>query len=401
MMDPTSSRRHFLRFLAGSPLAALPASAWQTLQDAAVITSPKDAMNVLDFEEAARRAIPPAHFGYMATGVDDDATLRANREGFKHIQLRPRRMVDISHVSMRCDLFGTAWETPIFICPAGSQKAFHPDGELGTARAAKSRKALQILSTVTTTSVEDVAQALGRPPWYQLYPASRWEVTEKLVRRAEAAGCPALAVTVDRSTGRNTETEQRYRKLDTRQCSLCHSTEPGAHNRRKPMFDGIDMTGVATNYPAMTWDFADRLKKLTGMKLLLKGILTHEDAKLCLEHGVDGIVVSNHGGRADETGRSTIESLPEIVDAVGGRIPVLVDSGFRRGTDIFKALALGARGVGVGRPYLWGLGAFGQAGVERVLDILRAELELVMKQCGTRSLEEINRSYLAIPGGRL
>lgn len=400
-MDASESRRQFLRFLAASPLAVLPAVAWQAAQESAVITSPKDAVNVMDFEEPARRAIPPAHFGYLTTGVDDDATLHANREGFKYFQLRPRRMVDISHINTRCELFGTTWESPIFICPAGSQKAFHPDGELGTARAAKSRKALQILSTVTTTSVEDVAQALGHPPWYQLYPASRWDVTEKLVKRAEAAGCPVLVVTVDTNAGRNTETERRFRRLDNRQCVLCHGTEPSGRLKRKPMFDGIDMTGVVSNNAAMTWDFAERLKKATPMKLVLKGILTHEDARLCVQHGVDGILVSNHGGRENESGRSTIECLPEIVDAVSGRIPVMVDSGFRRGTDVFKALALGARAVGIGRPYLWGLGAFGQAGVERVLDILNGELAMVMKQCGTRSLDEISRSYVTSPGVRL
>ena len=395
MIDPSESRRQFLRFLVGSPLAAFPAAAWQTSQEPYVISSPKEALNVMDFEEPARRAIPPAHFGYMATGVDDDATLKANREGFKHFQLRPRRMVDVSKINTRCELFGTTWETPIFICPTGSQKAFHPDGELGTARAAKSRKTLQILSTVTTTSVEDVAQALGHPPWYQLYPASRWDVTERLVKRAEAAGCPVLVVTVDTSAGvRNTETQSRFRRLDTRQCSACHTGQPGDRFKRKPMFDGIDMTGVTDNLRALNWEFAERLKNSTSMKVVLKGILTHEDAKLCVEHGVDGIVVSNHGGRETESGQGTIEALPEIIDAVGGRIPVLIDSGFRRGTDIFKALALGARAVGIGRPYLWGLGAFGQPGVERVLDILRVELETTMKHCGTRSLDEISKAYV-------
>lgn len=239
-----------------------------------------------------------------------------------------------------------------------------------------------------------MAQALGHPPWYQLYPSSHSEVTEKLVRRAEAAGCPVLVVTVDNTAGRNTETQQRLRRLDNRQCSACHGTEPGAHYKRYPMFEGLDLTKANTTYPGLTWDFVDRWKKQTSMKIVLKGIVTHEDARLCVEHGVDGIIVSNHGGRETESGMSTIESLTEIVDAVGGHIPVLIDSGFRRGTDVFKALALGARAVGIGRPYLWGLGAFGQAGVERVLDIMRGELELIMRQCGTRSLDEISRSYI-------
>jgi 4-hydroxymandelate oxidase len=383
-----TSRRQFMSFLAGSPLALMQA---QETPDG--LSSPKDALNVMDFEEAARRAIPPAHFGYMATGVDDDGTLRANREGFKKLQLRPRRLVDVSKVDLHTELFGTSWETPIFLCPAGSQRAFHAEGELGTARAASAKKTLQILSNQTSTGVEEVAQALGAPPWYQLYATTKWEVTEKVVQRAEAAGCPVLVWTVDNLPGRNTETERRIRKLDNRQCSSCHQQTP-AGLRAKVMYKGLDVTGVSITTPALTWDFVDRLKQATRMKLVLKGIETREDAQLCCEHGVDGIVVSNHGGRAAETGRGTIECLPEVIDAVRGRVPVLVDGGFRRGTDIFKALALGARAVGVGRPYLWGLGAFGQAGVERVLDILRAELTLIMKQCGTRSIAEIGRASI-------
>ena len=166
------------------------------------------------------------------------------------------------------------------------------------------------------------------------------------------------------------------------------------------MFDGLDMAGITLNNPAMTWESVRRLKALTRMKLVLKGIVTGEDAALCLENRVDGIILSNHGGRAEESGRGAIDCLPEVVDAARGSIPVLIDGGFRRGTDIYKALALGAGAVCIGRPYVWGLGAFGQAGVERVLEILRAELELVMKQCGARSIGEIGRSSLAIGRGR-
>jgi isopentenyl diphosphate isomerase/L-lactate dehydrogenase-like FMN-dependent dehydrogenase len=160
------------------------------------------------------------------------------------------------------------------------------------------------------------------------------------------------------------------------------------------MFNGIEMTTAITDFPALDWGFFDRLKKFTKMKLVLKGIETREDAKLGVEHGVDAIIVSNHGGRATETGRATIKCLPEVLDGVGGRVPVLVDGGFRRGTDIFKALALGAKGVGIGRPYAWGLGAYGQAGVERALEILQRELTLTMRQCGTRSIAEIGRSSI-------
>jgi isopentenyl diphosphate isomerase/L-lactate dehydrogenase-like FMN-dependent dehydrogenase len=167
------------------------------------------------------------------------------------------------------------------------------------------------------------------------------------------------------------------------------------------MYDGIDMTGVATQNPAMTWEFVDRLRKATSVKLLIKGIDTGEDAKLAVEHGFDGILVSNHGGRSTETNRSTIEALPEVVDEVRNRVPVFVDGGVRRGTDVFKALALGAKAVGVGRPFLWGLGAFGQPGVDRVLEILQAELKLVMGNCGTQTIADIDRSYVRTPDWRI
>jgi len=396
-------RRRFLKFLAASPLAAaFPAAAWQTQQSAgaannsAAFASPKDAFSVMDFEDAARRALPGAHFGYMASGVDDDLTLKANREGFQHIELRTRRLIDVSHVDTRVDLFGTTFDFPIFICPTGAQRMFHPDAELATARAAKSKGALQILSTVTSVSYEEIAQARGGPVWYQLYAPAKWEQAEHIIKRVEAAGCPALALTVDLLGGRNTETYNRARRDDKRDCNECHTGAPGSDLSVRPMFKGLDMTGFQMNSPSMTWDFVDRVKKTTKMKFLLKGLESREDAKLAVEHGVDGIIVSNHGGRSMETLKPTIESLPEVVEAVNGRIPVLVDGGFRRGSDVIKALALGARAVGIGRPYLWGLSAFGQPGVERVLDIMRGELQLAMRQCGTPSLAQITRATVAM-----
>ncbi len=398
-------RREFLRFLAASPLlAGVPleaianAFAQNTTASTAaagdVIAAAKDAVNVFDFEAVARKNLPPAHWGYMASGVDDDATLRANREAFSHYQIRPRRLVNVTKTDLSADLFETKWETPIFICPVGGHKMFHPEGEIAVARAAAAKKTLQILSTVTTSSVEDVIKARGGPIWYQLYPTSSWDVRQKLVKRAEAAGCPALVLTVDLSGGRNMETAERFRRLDTRRCESCHEPGPTGVYKRRPMFDGIDMTGVGVNDAALTWDDVRRLKDSMRMKLVVKGIETREDAELCLKYGVDGIVVSNHGGRATETGRATIDALSEVVQAVGSRIPVMVDGGFRRGTDIFKALAIGARAVGIGRPYIWGLSAFGQPGVEAVLDILRRELDLVMRQSGVRSIREIGAAHV-------
>lgn len=297
------NRRRFLQFLAQSPLLA---AAQQT---APVLTNPKEALNVMDFEAAARKALPPAHYGYLATGVDDDATLAANREGFKRIQLRPKRMVDVSsRADVSVELFGAKWETPIVIAPVGSQNAFHPEGEVAVARAAGAKKTLQILSTVTTSPIEQVAEAAGRPIWYQLYATSRWEVTEKVVRHAERAGCPVVVLTVDLPVGRNTETLERLKRTDTRNCVNCHPAGGGFFGR-KPMFAGIDMKGITLNQPVMTWELVRKLKELTRMKLVLKGIETREDAQACCEHGVDGIIVSNHGGRARRRageGRSSV-----------------------------------------------------------------------------------------------
>jgi isopentenyl diphosphate isomerase/L-lactate dehydrogenase-like FMN-dependent dehydrogenase len=402
---PNHNRRSFLKFLAGSPyvaaLGGIRAFAQRAPEIAEAIADPKEAFSVIDFEEAARRKVLPAHWAHMTSGVDDDATLHANREGFKHVQLRPRRLRDATKVDMRTDLFGTVYDGPIFTCPTSGEKSFHPDGELAVARATKARGTMQLLSTSTTTGVEDVNSEHGRPVWYQLYAPTAWDACEKLVRRVEAAGCPVIALTVDNTTGRNSETYLRALQKDLRQCLACHEGGLGPTVKGRKMYDGINMTGVAMQNPSMTWEFVDLLRKATSLKLLIKGIDTREDAHLAVEHGIDGILVSNHGGRATETGRSTIEALPEVVNAVGGRIPVFLDGGVRRGTDVFKALALGAKAVGIGRPFLWGLGAFGQAGVERVLEILQGELKLVMGNCGTQTVGAIERSYVATPDWRL
>lgn len=385
-------RRRFLAWAAASPLL--------TAQDSSIITGPKDAITIMDFEPAARAKLPPAHWGYLATGVEDDATLRANRDGYSRILIRPRRLVDISKIDTRVDLFGSTWDFPIGLCPVGNMRAFHPEGELPVARAAQTAKATQILSTMTTSPIEEVVSARGGPVWYQLYTSNRWDVTERLVGRAEAAGCPVMAVTVDTQAGRRTETFERFKRLDKRDCTACHSTKSGERYKRMSMFSGIDTSagGLSGHDPASSWTLLPKLKKLSKMKLLVKGIETGEDARLCLDNGADGIIVSNHGGRAGETGRGTIECLPEVVDAVAGRAPVLIDGGIRRGADVYKAIALGARAVCIGRPYLWGLTAFGQPGVERVIAMLRAEFELVMKQSGARSLAEIGKASVIVRG---
>jgi isopentenyl diphosphate isomerase/L-lactate dehydrogenase-like FMN-dependent dehydrogenase len=394
------TRRRILQSMLAAPALAGLAPALRAFgQDAdPLVTAPEKALDVFDFERLARAQLPPAHWGYLATGVDGDATLHANTAGIANYGLRVRRLVDVRHVDMSVNLLGRSWDTPIVLDPVGSQRAFHPDGEIAAARAAQSKKHLQILSTVSSNSVEDVSAARGEPVWYQLYPTDQWPVTQALVRRVEAAGCPALVLTADLQGGSNRLTLARSIPRDPRNCTECHATSRtrlSGFITGKPMFKGLDLSAVTDLIPPeMSWDYLKRLRDIWPRKLVVKGLVTREDAELAIEHGVDGIIVSNHGGRAEDSGRPSIDSLAEVASGVRGRVPVIVDGGFRRGTDIFKALALGANAVAVGRPYIWGLASFGQAGVERVLDILRAELLIAMRQAGTRNIAEITRSYV-------
>lgn len=430
MPNHEPSRRQFLAFLAGSPLlaaAGFNASdllrladatprgaedalavaqqvAQQGAQPAAMIQTATDALSVFDFEPVARQRIPVAHWGYLTTGSDDDGTIHANREGFERWALRPRRLTDVSRVDGGVTLYGARYPTPIVINPVGSQKAFHPEGELAVARAAKARNHLQVLSTVATTSIEDTIAARGGPVWFQLYHQSDWAITRQMVQRVERAGAPALVFTVDLLGGSNRETMMRDARRDTRTCSSCHlggAPRPGVSGRvddrdnsRKPNLTGYPPLTPIPEVGTPTWEYIDRLKNATRMKVLVKGIVTREDAELAVARGVDGLFVSNHGGRAENSLRATITSLPEVIQGTAGKIPVICDGGFRRGTDIFKAMALGATAIGIGRPYIWGLGAFGQEGVETVLAILRREFEVVMKQSGAPSIAAITRAHV-------
>jgi isopentenyl diphosphate isomerase/L-lactate dehydrogenase-like FMN-dependent dehydrogenase len=397
------TRRVFIKYLAASPLyAALPGFARSFAENPSsqnidgVITRCGDALDVFDFEPVARKNIPPAHWGYLVSGVDGEDTLRANRDAFARYQLHARRFVDVSKIDMSVELFGTRFNSPIILCPLGAQKAFHPEGEIAVARAAKARGHLQVLSTVTSTGVEEVAAARGAPVWFQLYTTSNFEITAKLVKRAEAAGCPAVAVAVDLPAGRNMETAARWARTDTRTCTACHA--PGGSGVfTRPMFSQLDTAGLGISSSSLTWDFIKRLKDVTRMKVLVKGLESGADARLAVANGADGIIVSNHGGRATDTGRGALDCLPEVVAEVRGRVPVIVDGGVRRGTDVLKALALGATAVGIGRPYIWGLGAYGQAGVDRVLELLDNELMLAMVGVGARNLHEITRASIIGP----
>jgi 4-hydroxymandelate oxidase len=394
-----AGRRRMLRFLSALPVlaAAGPRFAWpQVTNGAGPQSSGADlVLNVMDFEPLARAALPPAHFGYMATGVDDDRTVNINHDAFSQVEIRSRRFVDVSRLDTSTKVLGAAWTNPVYLSAVSSQRAFHPDAELGTARAAASRSTQMMLSTVASTAVEPVIEARGAPVWMQLYATNDWAVTTGIVRRAERAGCTAIVLTVDNMPGRNNETLQRSMLVDTRTCTNCHVNNSHDSLHKAPMYTGLDLSKVTEGTPSnISWDYLSRLRQMVKVKLMVKGIVTGEDAVLCTSHGVDGIVVSNHGGRNEETLRSTLECLPEVAAAVKGKIPVLLDGGVRRGTDVFKALALGATAVGIGRPQVWGLAAFGQSGVEAVLDIYARELRGIMRQAGTPSIAAITHDHI-------
>jgi isopentenyl diphosphate isomerase/L-lactate dehydrogenase-like FMN-dependent dehydrogenase len=373
-----TARRSFLRYLTLSPLAAN-----ISLADLfAEIESPENAINVFQFEEVIRKKLTKDVCDFISGGADDEKTIKANRDAFDYVQIRARRLVNVSKIDTGIELLGHKMETPILIAPVGFQKAIHADGELAVARAAASMKHEMIVSTVSSYSIEDISRQHPSKVWFQLYPTSDRNVARTLLERAESAGCPIAALTVDTPVLGNRENQIGFLN------KVLQSDQGYLGN-----FKNIDLRKALSD-ESMTWDMISWMKGITKMKIAIKGIVTAEDAKLCLEYGADAIVVSNHGGRQEESNRGTLECLPEVIAAVQGKIPVLIDGGFRRGTDIFKALALGAKAVCIGRPYVWGLGAFGQPGVEKVLDLLKAELVRIMKLAGTPSISSITPSHV-------
>ena len=323
--------------------------------------------------------------------------MRANREAFERRRLRPRMLAGNIQRDLSVDVLGTPSPFPFFLAPVGVLSIAHPDGELAAARAAAALQVPFTLSSAASHSIEEIADAMGAAPrWFQLYWVNDREVVESLVRRAEASGYAAIVVTLDTLVlgWRPRDLRNAYLPFRQGEGIAQFTSDPVFRSRlsvppeEDPLVAAGTMLGMFPNL-ALRWEDLAWLRELTSLPLLVKGVLTADDARRALDSGVDGIIVSNHGGRAEESGRSTIECLPEVVDAVRSRIPVLVDSGFRRGTDVFKALALGAKAICIGRPYLWGLGAFGQPGVERVLAILRAETRNAMAQLGAPSLRDL------------
>jgi isopentenyl diphosphate isomerase/L-lactate dehydrogenase-like FMN-dependent dehydrogenase len=409
------SRRKFLQFLAASPCIAQVVNpeihypeAWEFPAAgrtyARLITDPSQALDVFDFEEPMHRKLLPGHWAHYVTGVFSDATLHANRAGFNQVFLRPRRLVQdlMNRLNTKVTIFGETYDSPIFTCPTGGQRSIWlPDGELSVSRACKTRGTMQMLAFGCSESPEDCSAALGRPVIQQIYAPPVYSNTQIALKRLEAAGITTIVLTVDVATGRNTETEKAIlQAIDTSECAACHtkmSGRPeGLAGSSGIMNKGFNNSKDLPRSP-LDWDYADRMRQGWKGKFGIKGILTREDAALCIRHGMDFIHVSNHGGRGTETGLSTIQILPEILDEVKGRVPVFIDGGFRRGTDVFKALALGATAVGIGHPMLWGLGSFGEAGVAKVLEILQDELKMTMGNCGTATLADINKEYVVTP----
>ncbi len=383
-------RRRLLQWLLAAPaLASMPREIWA---QAAAADEPQLAqlLNVLEFEAVARAKLPVAHFGYLATGADDGRTVLLNHEAYSHLQIRSHRFVDVSRLDTTRTVFGKPWAAPLYLSAVSGMRAFHPEAEPAAARAAATHKLPFMASSFASAAPQDIAAARGEPIWQQIYSTNDWNITRKVIERAESMGSTAIALTVDLMPGRNTETMFRAMRADTRDCKACHVNGEHEPTRRAALYAGLDVSKATEDFPsAVNWDYLKRVRELVQGKLLIKGIVTGEDAALCLQHGADGIIVSNHGGRDEETLRPTIECLPEVVAAVKGRAPVFIDGGIRRGTDIFKALALGATAVGIGRPYAWGLAGFGQPGVEAVLGILLRELRAIMRQAGTPALAAI------------
>lgn len=340
-------------------------------------------INVHEYEALAQTRLEKGPWEYYYGGTEDEVTLRANREAFERIRLRPRFLVDVSKIDTRTTVLGTPVSMPILIAPTACHCMAHPEGECATVRGAGAVDTLMIASTVATRSLEDIAQAATGPLWFQLYVYDEQEAGEMLVRRAEVAGYRALVLTVDTPHISKRERDIRNNFV-LPPPPLVAANFTGKYAQETGMHAGV------------TWDTIAWLRSITKMPILLKGILTAEDALLAIDHGINGIIVSNHGGRQLDGAIASIEALPEVVDAVAGRCEVYVDGGIRRGTDVLKALALGARAVLVGRPILWGLAVDGQHGVERVLKLLHGELEMAMSLSGKPTLASIDRSLVRI-----
>jgi 4-hydroxymandelate oxidase len=357
-----------------------------------------DPINCDDFEAIAREKLSPMAWAYYASGAHDEVTLRANRAAFERIPLHYRVLVDVSRRDLATTVLGERVTFPVLVAPTAFHGLAHPDRELATVRAAGKAGTIFTLSTLATSSMAEVVRAASGPVWFQLYVFKDRGATEALVRRAEASGVKAIVLTVDAPLLGRRERDVRNRfQLPSGLCVA--NLVPEGMSDLPP---GSQDSGLAAYFaslldPSLTWRDLDWLRSITKLPIVVKGIVHPADARLALEHGAQAIVVSNHGGRQLDTAPATIDALPRIADAVAGRIELLLDGGVRRGTDVLKAIALGARAVLIGRPILWGLAAAGEDGVRAVLEVLRSELDLALALSGCASLGAVTKDLVRAP----
>ena len=352
-------------------------------------------LNLAEYEAIARERLPQPVYDYYAGGAEDERTLRGNCAAFERFWLRPRVLTDVSEVDASVELLGERLSFPVLLAPTAFQRLAHPDGELATVRAAGTAGTIYTASTLATTPIEEIMEAATGPVWFQLYVFRDRGISRELVERAQAVGCQALVLTL-------TVPVQGKRERDARNgfalpLGIGLANFPGLRQEQFPEGQGSRLERfIGREFDAsLSWDATDWLRGITDLPIVLKGIMTPEDAQRAVERGAAAIIISNHGGRQLDGAEPTLLALPRVVDAVGGRVPVLMDGGVRRGRDVVMALALGARAVGIGRPYLWGLAAGGQEGVERVLELLRSEFERTMALLGRAGVGEIGRDILA------
>jgi isopentenyl diphosphate isomerase/L-lactate dehydrogenase-like FMN-dependent dehydrogenase len=345
-------------------------------------------VNVDEFEEAARARLDPGAYGYFAGGAGDEHTLRQNAAAFTRWQLRPRVLVDVGQVSTAATVLGTDVALPLLVAPTAFQRLAHPEGELATARAAAAAGTIMCLSTLSSVSPADLAAAApGAPQWFQLYWSQDRGFTRELLAAVAGAGFRALVLTVDLPVAGQRERDVRAAFAPPEDLPLPNL--PVTLQRE----DFDRMLGRLVD-PALTWRDLEWLRETCSLPLVVKGILTVEDALLAVEHGAAGVIVSNHGGRQLDGVPATLDVLPEVAEAVGERVEVLFDGGIRRGTDVLKALALGARAACAGRAILWGLAAGGEQGVRRVLELLRDELEHGLQLLGCPSPADVTSAHV-------
>lgn len=345
-------------------------------------------INLFEFEPIAKGRLPKAQYDYIAGGATDEISVERNRRAFESIALRPRVLAGVGKVDLSTKVLGTEVSFPVLIAPCGGHKKAHPDGEYATYRAAAAFGTIMAVSANSNISFEDLARSASGPLWMQMYPFRDKEVSRSWIRRAQECGYQAICMTLDSVWP--SKRERNIRNDYKRGGGVNYASE----GRGQTLPTGARPRGAESD-PAATWKDLEWIKSETDLPIIAKGIMTGEDVELCAQMGIDAIIVSNHGGRGLDNTLAPIEVLPEAVAAAGGRLEVLLDGGIRRGADVVKALALGAKAVCIGRPLFWGLAVDGEGGVTRVLEILREEIELTMARCGKPNIQSVDSTVVA------